>query len=339
MKRRRKTVAFAKFSRPGKAEGGNMKSLFRNAAFWGVLVVTLLASLPVWAQMTQTITLKSGTGGVEGSQDAANQFTPDGGATWQDALVICPPQPYSNICMGVYNQIPGTQWISRNYPYGQGAPEFASTLYRTTFTLPAGFKTPSLTVQVYADNVATIFLNGTQIGQQPFVEYPPNFQGGPPSSFTTTEQSLFGAGVNLLEFEIYNFCCGTGFDYQAVVSFTPTQAIPIDIKPGSDPNSINPKSKGKIPVAILSTKDFNAPKMVDRDSLTFGATGDEDSLAFCNPKGEDINGDRLKDLVCHFYTEDTGFLCGDTEGVLKGMTMDGTPIEGSDSVRINPCKK
>ena len=202
-----------------------MKSLFRNAAFWGVVVVTLLTSLPVWAQMTQTITLKSGTGGAVGSQDPANQFTPDGGATWQYAFVICPPCSPSNICNGVYNQIPGTQYISRAL-IGEGVPDFASTLYRTTFTLPAGFKTPSLTVQVYADNVATIFLNGTQIGQQPFVEYPPNFQGGPPSSFTTTEQSLFGAGVNLLEFEIYNYCCGTGFDYLAVVSFTPTQVPP-----------------------------------------------------------------------------------------------------------------
>lgn len=79
--------------------------------------------------------------------------------------------------------------------------------------------------------------------------------------------------------------------------------------------------------------------MVDRDSLTFGFTGDEDSLAFCNPNGEDIDGDGLIDLVCHFNTEDAAFECGDTEGVLKGMTMDGTLIEGSDSVRIVPCKK
>jgi probable HAF family extracellular repeat protein len=118
----------------------------------------------------------------------------------------------------------------------------------------------------------------------------------------------------------------------------PVIEVAIDIKPGSYPNSINPKSKGKIPVAILSTEGFDAPSQVDRDSLTFGSTGDESSLAFCNRKGEDINGDRLKDLVCHFYTEDTGFLCGDTEGVLKGQTLDGTLIEGRDSVRIVPCR-
>lgn len=114
--------------------------------------------------------------------------------------------------------------------------------------------------------------------------------------------------------------------------------VGIDIKPGSNINPVNRKSKGKIPVAILSTSDFNARKMVDRDSLTFGATGDEDSLAFCTPRREDINGDHLKDLICHFYTKKTGFQCGDTKGILKGQLLDGTPIEGSDLVRIVPCK-
>ena len=113
--------------------------------------------------------------------------------------------------------------------------------------------------------------------------------------------------------------------------------VDIDIKPGSYPNSINPKSKGKIPVAILSTPDFDATTEVDRESLTFGRTGDEDSLAFCNPSAEDINYDGYYDLVCHFYTQSAGFVCGDEWGYLKGQTVDGVPIEGSDSVRIVPC--
>jgi len=123
---------------------------------------------------------------------------------------------------------------------------------------------------------------------------------------------------------------------------TPSQSlllrVTIDIKPRSDPNSINPKSKGKIPVAILSTEEFDAPYDVNTESLTFGVTGEEASLAFCNPKGEDINGDRLKDLVCHFYTHETGFQCGDTEGILSGLTMDNVPIAGRDSVTINQCE-
>jgi hypothetical protein len=113
--------------------------------------------------------------------------------------------------------------------------------------------------------------------------------------------------------------------------------VPLDIKPGSFPNSINIESKGKIPVAILSTNDFNAPNMVNMDSLTFGVTGVEESLAFCN-KPTDINKDGLKDLVCHFYSHYAEFQCGDTKGVLKGETVDGTPLEGKDSVKIVPCK-
>jgi hypothetical protein len=114
--------------------------------------------------------------------------------------------------------------------------------------------------------------------------------------------------------------------------------ITIDIKPGSNRNSINPKSKGKIPVAILSTEDFDAPNMTDQDSLTFGPQGDEDSLAFCNPNGEDLNEDGLIDLVCHFYTQLTGFGCDDVEGILMGNTTDYIPIVGKDSVKIKRCK-
>jgi hypothetical protein len=47
-----------------------------------------------------------------------------------------------------------------------------------------------------------------------------------------------------------------------------------------------------------------------------------------------INEDELADLVCHFNTEKTGFVAGDLRGVLKGTTLDGSPIIGSDVVQI-----
>ncbi len=123
---------------------------------------------------------------------------------------------------------------------------------------------------------------------------------------------------------------------------TPKLSVDIDIKSGSDPNSINLKSKGKIPVAILSDPDFDAPGEVDRNSLTFGRSGDEDSLHLRGRNGvpncgqEDVNGDGLQDLACHFVTQKTGFQPGDTQGILKGQTLNGTSIEGSDSIRIVP---
>jgi hypothetical protein len=112
-----------------------------------------------------------------------------------------------------------------------------------------------------------------------------------------------------------------------------TITVAIDIKPGEDPAPINSKSQGKIPVAIFSSPTFDAITQVDPTSLTFGRTGSEKSLAFCSGP-QDVNGDGLLDLVCHFDTPLTGFQAGDTTGVLKGKTAGGNTIKGTDSVLI-----
>lgn len=117
------------------------------------------------------------------------------------------------------------------------------------------------------------------------------------------------------------------------VDFSAEQIVGIDIKPGGVPNSINRRSEGKIPVAILSSATFDA-REVDTASLTFGRTGNEESLAFCSRAPEDVNRDGLPDLVCHFNTPATWFVPGDTQGVLKGKTLTGAAIRGTDSVQI-----
>jgi hypothetical protein len=116
-------------------------------------------------------------------------------------------------------------------------------------------------------------------------------------------------------------------------------AVPVDIsiKPGaSPPVPINAGSHGTIPVAILSTAGFNAVTSVDVSSLTLGRTGEEQSLAFCNTGGEDVNGDGLPDLVCHFLTHLTGFESGDTLGILMGKTVQGASIIGQEAIVIVP---
>jgi hypothetical protein len=117
------------------------------------------------------------------------------------------------------------------------------------------------------------------------------------------------------------------------VTFTAEYVVDIDIKPGRVPNSVNPLANGNIPVAILSTEVFDAFNEVDSSSLTFGRTGDEPSLLFCNREPEDVNADGLGDWICHFDTLAAGFLLGDTQGVLKGQTGTGDQIKGTDSVR------
>ena len=133
---------------------------------------------------------------------------------------------------------------------------------------------------------------------------------------------------------------GGSFDaFVAKLEEVPVLNVAIDIKPGSFPNSINPGSRGKIPVAVLSSTDFSASAQTNRNSLTFGRTGDEHSLAFCDSSPEDVNKDGFLDLVCHFDTQTAAFQSGDTQGILKGQALSGTPLSGTDSVSIVPAKK
>jgi competence ComEA-like helix-hairpin-helix protein len=118
--------------------------------------------------------------------------------------------------------------------------------------------------------------------------------------------------------------------YGTVIQLT----VPMDIKPGNRSNPVNVRSMGKIPVAILSTPEFNAPLVVDRGSLTFDRTGDEHSLAFCASGKPDLNHDGLPDLLCHFQTRTTGLRLGDTQAVLNGQTLDGVPFTGQDAVQM-----
>jgi len=128
---------------------------------------------------------------------------------------------------------------------------------------------------------------------------------------------------------------GSGCDIGAFELVPQTLIVSIDIKPGELPNAVNPQSSGKTPVAVLSTAAFNAPGQVDTASLKFGRTGNEMSLSSCSPP-QDVNGDGLPDVLCRFTTQKTGFQAGDTQGVLTGKTVGGTPIRGTDSVVIVP---
>lgn len=92
-------------------------------------------------------------------------------------------------------------------------------------------------------------------------------------------------------------------------------ALKIIVKPGSIPHSINPKSQGTVPVAILSSSFFDALKDPIQSSITFGYTGIERSIAFCNRSGTDYNGDGLLDRTCHARTQDLGIPGG---GIYRG---------------------
>jgi Bacterial pre-peptidase C-terminal domain len=123
----------------------------------------------------------------------------------------------------------------------------------------------------------------------------------------------------------------------------PVMQIKMEVKPGSGEYApLNPKAKGTIPVALLSSEEFNALDVaVDVKTLTFGATGDEQSLRRCGKEGEDVNADGLLDLVCHFDNQATKYTVYDEEGTVKGKMKlpDGRAFEGRALLKVVPVKR
>lgn len=114
--------------------------------------------------------------------------------------------------------------------------------------------------------------------------------------------------------------------------------VTVDIKPDGYPNSINPYSRGVVPVAILGSETFDVTT-VDVTTLSFGADGASpahnlnDAFTY-NDHLQDVNYDGFMDLVSHYMTRETGIACGDESATLTGATVDGQPIVGSDSIQI-----
>lgn len=151
------------------------------------------------------------------------------------------------------------------------------------------------------------------------------WDGGGVGSCTTYERGANQAALKLL------------------VETKDTLNVDIDIKPGSDPNSINLCSKGTVPVAILGS-DLLSVYDIDTSTLSFAdagvkMAGKKDPHSLCSV--EEVNADVYDDLVCHFVTFDIAALDGSsTTATVSGELFSGTSIEGEDSVRIvkDTCK-
>lgn len=122
------------------------------------------------------------------------------------------------------------------------------------------------------------------------------------------------------------------------ISMLPIRAITVgvDIMPGGNPNTINLRAQGTLPVAILGSADFNV-SMVDPTSVTLaGASVVIKKNGLPMASMEDVNGDGFMDLVLHVAREGLQLHAGDTEAVLEGKTYDGVAFRGVDSVKIVP---
>ena len=130
---------------------------------------------------------------------------------------------------------------------------------------------------------------------------------------------------------------GENFDSDARLlgTFSVVQPVTIDIKPGSNPNSINCQNPNAvIPVAILSTATFDATT-VDHTTVTFqGASEMHTNQGLPTRHVEDVDGDGDMDLVFHFRLSATDLTCSSTVGMLTGLTYAGVYVEGSDAINM-----
>ena len=114
----------------------------------------------------------------------------------------------------------------------------------------------------------------------------------------------------------------------------PSIDIAIDVRPGNLGNDINPRSRGRFWVAVLSDSEFDALQ-VDPATVALGP-GEASPDRY---RVKDVNRDRLPDLMLRFRTPEVGLHCGDTEVELTGETYAGDSVIGTDKVKTVGCKK
>jgi hypothetical protein len=154
-----------------------------------------------------------------------------------------------------------------------------------------------------------------------------------------------------LEGQIFQFgflSTATGYEGSGVFydNINLLRSVDLDIKPGSCPNPIQPRSRGLLPVAVLGTGDFDVNE-IDIASLQLEGVGPimsgyEDvsqpfggDLCGCTAAGPDGYADLTLKFRAREIIDAIGALpTGDRVLTLTGVLLDGTPFEGQDCVVI-----
>ena len=117
--------------------------------------------------------------------------------------------------------------------------------------------------------------------------------------------------------------------------FSSVRGVAMDIKSGDAQNALNLRSRGVIPVAILTTGEFDATS-IDVSSLRFGATGNE--AAAVRSTFDDVDSDGDTDLLVFFRIKETDINCETLFTYISGVTTTDVSIAGTDSVAIVGCQ-
>jgi len=192
----------------------------------------------------------------------------------------------------------------------------------------------------FLNNFDSVVFLGTETGTvQTTLTSPADF-----ANFTGagTTPLVFGKAGSVVLSDPVNLFGGTDLQLAGEITVTyeysvvsSTQAVVLDVLQGT----VNLKSKGVLPVAILSTASFSALD-VDVSTLRLGDPALTGTVAPLRAAAEDVNGDGVLDVILHFSTPDMlsvgAVNAASTQLALSGATTGGTAIEGVDSIRIAP---
>jgi len=124
------------------------------------------------------------------------------------------------------------------------------------------------------------------------------------------------------------------FDDLKLYETVTTISVEIDVKPGAEPDPINLRAKGVLPVCVFSSEEFDATQI---DPATCDLAGAPVAMRGRGLKfmthAEDVDGDGLLDMVLQFENQqlDPSQL---QEGkiTLSGATYDGQEFIGEDDI-------
>jgi parallel beta-helix repeat protein len=112
-------------------------------------------------------------------------------------------------------------------------------------------------------------------------------------------------------------------------------SVDIDIKPGSRHKEIDLSYNGVVPVAVLSSKDFDA-RMIDPKSVLFA--GAAPVRSFLYDVDRDYRRNYRVDMLFFFKVKQLDLDQNSTEATLTGKTVDGKSFKGTESVTIHNPK-
>ena len=238
-------------------------------------------------------------------------------------LPSTPPNPWANHAVW-FDRDGVDQWQAQMWGAIDGVTYNTGGTYDIVITLHA---TSDTTGEAY------MTVNG-----EPQGFYDPNWHSGPadlmPAGMTFTGDmehlrvfyGLYGYGAT--HTVVFEDITVDGFIGEPPMAWCFERLI--DIKPCSDPNSINLKNKGLIAVALLSTTGFDSTT-IDPDTVSFaGASPVRWAVEDVCPY------DGIDDLLFFFKTQELDLDENSIKAYLDGYDYDSEYIWGMDTVNIVP---